>query len=360
MQLPAHGANAGALYEAMKLKMPKEVIDLSENVNSLGLPTSIKQAWPSLIEHVSAYPHEQAEPFRSLAAQSHSLMPQQVLVTNGAAEGLMMLAQYFKEQDVVILEPSFSEYKRTLQQQNCRIQKIVATHIECYQFDRADLHNKLQQAQACYICNPNNPTGVLLERDWIEQLIKQHPLCTFVVDEAFMDWTDETQSVIALIERYANVMVVRSMTKMFAMAGVRLGYLLGQRVGDLRPYLPHWNVSALAIKLGCICLHEQEFTNKSKSYSAHLLIKMKSYFCSIGCTYTNSEVNYLLFKLPSTWDSEHFFSYLLERGIVLRHTKNYEGLHGKWFRIAVKTENIWEQVKKEIDDYVQNYSLLSP
>ncbi|MCH7321950.1 aminotransferase class I/II-fold pyridoxal phosphate-dependent enzyme [Solibacillus sp. MA9] len=360
MQLPAHGANASTLYEAMRITMPQQVIDLSENVNALGIPAAIIQAWPKLIEKVSAYPHEQAEPFRSLVAKSHVVQSQQVLVTNGAAEGLMVLAQYFKGQNVVVLEPSFSEYKRTLQQHNCQIQSIVANDLECYKFDMNDLHNRLQNAQACYICNPNNPTGVLLDREWIEALVKRHRQCIFIVDEAFIDWTDEAQSVITLIKQYVNIIVIRSMTKMFAMAGVRLGYMLGQKVEKLRPHLPHWSVSNIAIDLGCICLEQQKFIVESRDYSANLLKKMKHYFHSIDCIYTNSAANYLLFKLPATFNTQHFFSYLLVRGIVLRHTKNYEGLHGEWFRIAVKTENMWEQAKKEIDDYVKNNSLLSP
>lgn len=360
MQLPAHGANASALYEAMGLTMPEKVIDLSENVNAFGLPAAVKEAWPKLIDQVSRYPHEQAEPFRSLAAKSHQIIPQQVLVTNGAAEGLMVLAQHFKGQDILLLEPSFSEYKRTLQQQNCRIHSIVATDITCYQFDLDALHRQLQQANVCYICNPNNPTGVVTEQSWIEALIKAYPTCIFVVDEAFMDWTDETQSVVPLIKHYANVIVVRSMTKMFAMAGVRLGYLLGQQVERLRASLPHWNVSQLAIELGLICLNEQKFSKNSRDYSEQLLGEMKQYLHSIDCQYTDSRANYLLFQLPENYNAEHFFLYLLERGIVLRHTKNYEGLYGKWFRIAVKTEEIWQQARKEMDDYVQNYSLLSP
>ena len=174
-----------------------------------------------------------------------------------------------------------------------------------------------------------------------------------------MDSTDEAESVVPLIKKYANVIVVRSMTKMFAMAGVRLGYLLGQQVENLREYLPHWNVSQLAIELGLICLREQKFIKDSRLSSEHLLGEMKQYFDAIGCHYTDSTANYLLFQLPENYNAEHFFIYLLERGIVLRHTKNYEGLNGKWFRMAVKTEEIWQQARKEIDDYVQNYSLLS-
>lgn len=359
MQLPAHGANAESLYEAMGLVMPDKVLDLSENVNAFGVPDAIKHAWPSLIQYVSRYPHEQAEPFRSAAAKVHHVLPEQLLVTNGAAEGLMALAQYFRGEDVLLLEPSFSEYKRTLKQQNCRIHSIISTDIKCYKFDISELHQTLQKSRGCYICNPNNPTGVLLEKSWIEPLIKANPSCTFVIDEAFIDWTDETESVISLISQYPNLFVVRSMTKMFAMAGVRLGYVMGQQVEKLREFLPHWSVSQLAIELGMICLGEQKFIVQSRLMNEQILKEMKTYFRSIQTDFTNASANYLLFKLPQPYNTDHFFKHLLTKGVVLRHTKNYEGLNGEWLRIAVKTEESWRQVRKEIEEYVKRNSVLS-
>lgn len=355
MQLPAHGANAHALYKAMNIAMPQEVIDVSENVNVDGFPSKIKEYWPDLIKNLALYPDELAEPFYSNIADFHQVPKRQTLVTNGAAEGLMALAQYFRGKDVAILEPSFSEYKRTLQQQNCTIHSIVAEDIVNYRFNEYALNKLLLGVTAIYICNPNNPTGVLLKKEWIETLVQNHQHCYFVIDEAFIDWTDEKESVCSLINAYPNLFVLRSMTKMFALAGVRLGYVMGQQVEKLRCFLPHWNVSSIAIELGSICLREQQFINDSRERSAKLRSEMILDFESLGCTIANSDANFLLFKLPERLMPDEFFSHLLRRGIVLRHTKNYVGLDGKWFRIAVKNEEIWAKCKKEITHYVKNY-----
>jgi len=355
MQLPAHGANAHALYKAMNMMMPQEVIDVSENVNVDGIPQSITEHWPRLIHKLPNYPDELAEPFYSTIANFHQVPKSELLVTNGAAEGLMALAQFFREEDVALLEPSFSEYKRTLKQQNCTIHSIVAEDIVDYKFNEDELYQVLSSVKVLYICNPNNPTGVLLKKDWIEKLLQTHPHCYFVIDEAFMDWTDEKESIISLVPTYPNLFVLRSMTKMFALAGVRLGYIMGQHVEKLRGFLPHWSVSAIAIELGTICLGEQKFVSQSREKSAKLRKKMTLDIEALGCTITNSSVNFLLFKLPDQIEPDEFFSNLLRRGIVLRHTKNYVGLDGKWFRIAVKNEEIWDKCKKEITDYVKNY-----
>lgn len=354
MQLPAHGANAHTLYKAMNIAMPEEVIDVSENVNIDGFPQKIKEHWPELINKLAIYPDERAEPFYSKLAEFHQVPKNQILVTNGAAEALMALAQFFRGKDVAILEPSFSEYKRTLMQQDCTIHSIVAEDIVSYRFNEYALNQLLSKVTAIYICNPNNPTGVLLKKEWIENLVQNHQHCHFVIDEAFIDWTDERESVYTLINTYPNFFVLRSMTKMFGLAGVRLGYVMGQHVEQLRSFLPHWNVSSIAIELGSICLEEQQFIWESREKSTKLRREMILEFESLGCTITNSSANFLLFKLPDGVEYDEFFSHLLRRGIVLRHTKNYVGLDGKWFRIAVKNEEIWAKCKKEIIHYVKN------
>ncbi|WP_339216164.1 aminotransferase class I/II-fold pyridoxal phosphate-dependent enzyme [Solibacillus sp. FSL W8-0372] len=355
MQLPAHGANAAVLYKAMNLKMPDQVIDVSENVNHLGVPKLVEQQWPNLLEKITGYPDEQAEPFRSQAADVHEVAAQHVVVTNGAAEGLMALAQLFKGYEVALLQPSFSEYARTLKQQNCVIHSILADDIETYRFNEEILEKQLKDVHACYICNPNNPTGVLMKKNWIEQLVKKYPHCNFVVDEAFMDWTDESESVIPLVNSYPNLFVVRSMTKMYALAGIRLGYVIGQQAEEIRHYLPHWNVSAIANEIGCLCLQDKDIVKESREKSSRLRSQMVVDLKLISCKVSNSAANFLLFQLPKQYNPDDFFTYLLERGIVLRHTKNYVGLDGAWFRIAVKSEEIWTKCKDEIMDYVKNY-----
>lgn len=355
MQLPAHGANAAALYKAMDLRMPEQVVDVSENVNHLGCPINVQKQWPKLLEKIASYPDEQAEPFRSQVAAVHQVAAHHVVVTNGAAEGLMALAQLFREQEVALLQPSFSEYSRTLTQQNCTIHSIIAEDFAEYRFTDDSLNQTLLKVDACYICNPNNPTGVVLKKQWIEQLVNRHRHCDFVVDEAFMDWTDESESVMSFIHTYPNVFVLRSMTKMYALAGVRLGYVIGQHAEKLRSYLPHWSVSTIANELGSLCLKEEEFVRKSRENSDQLRKIMQEDLIAIGCNVSNSAANFLLFQLPKKYDPDEFFTYLVKRGVVLRHTKNYVGLNGKWFRIAVKSEETWTTCKEEIMNYVKNY-----
>lgn len=357
MFYPAHGANAEALYKSLHIEMPENIMDLSENVNALGQPQAVKDLWPTLLSSLGKYPNEQAEPFRSKIAEYHQVAPNYIAVGNGAAECLMVLARYFQHKKAIVVEPSFSEYKRTLQQVGVEVHSILVDDIETYTMPVARVKQAMEQADALYICNPNNPTGVLTQKSIIEQLLQygQQVDCAIVVDEAFIDWTDEVESVVPLVSKYANLIVLRSMTKMYALAGVRLGYIISEQAPKIVQSFPHWNVSEIAIQLGCACIHAHHFVAKSRELSDDMRESMKTFLTAHHCRVSNSAANFLLFSLPEYIDADGFFMAMLKRGVVLRHTKNYIGLEGQWFRIGMKQTDAMEQFKRAFTEYVQNY-----
>lgn len=356
MSYPAHGANAGNLYQLLGLNMPETIIDLSENVNPAGVPESIRRIWPKLIEAVSHYPDEQAEPFRTKSANFHKVTPEQIVVGNGAAECLMVLAKYFSGKTVGLLEPSFSEYKRTLLQENVYVKSIVVDDICTYRFSLETVKKQMHSLDALYLCNPNNPTGVLTPKVQIEELLRYGQMtdCAIVVDEAFMDWTDEKESVIPLVSKYENLIVLRSMTKMYALAGIRLGYIIGGRSKQFLGFFPHWNVSGLAIQIGCLCLEEQQYVKEARRHSDGARKDVTDFLHEYGCEVSKSSANFILFRPPVNVDPDHFFLFLLSKGVVLRHTKNYMGLNGQWFRIALKGSEQLGRFKQVFKEYVQN------
>ncbi len=356
MQYPAHGANPATLYEKLGLEMPAQIIDLSENVNHFGYPQSFATLWPILIEKIAYYPHEEAEPLRSKLANLHKVKKEHIVIGNGAAELLMVLSKLYTNKKAVILHPSFSEYTRTLQQQNVQIHSIIVDNIATYRLPIDKIKEAMREVSVIYFCNPNNPTGAVIRKDELTEIIAygQKVNCDVIVDEAFMDWTDESQSVISLVETYPHLFVMRSMTKMYSMAGVRLGYCLSQQAQRLKENLPHWNVSGLAIELGLQALQEEDFCEKSRQYAKEMRENMTRFLESNGCIVTQSETNYLAFQLPSYLDGTDFYFTLLKEGIVLRHTQNFLGMDGQWFRLALKDEWKMEQFKGKFLDYANN------
>lgn len=357
MSYPAHGANAEALYKSLHIEIPKNIIDLSENVNALGQPQAVKELWPKLLSSLGKYPNEQVEPFRSIIAAYHQVATDYIAVGNGAAECLMVLARHFQHKKAIVIEPSFSEYKRTLQQEGVAVHSLLVDDIQTYAIPVERVKRAMQQADVLYICNPNNPTGVLTKKAIIEDLVQygQQVNCSVVVDEAFIDWTDEAESVVPLVSTYDNLIVLRSMTKMYALAGVRLGYMISQQAPKFVKAFPHWNVSEIAIQLGCTCVQAHDFVEKSRRTSDKVRESMKAFLMGHHCRVSNSAANFLLFSLPKHIEADSFFMWMLKKGIVLRHTKNYVGLEGQWFRIGMKQTDAMDQFKRAFTEYVQNH-----
>lgn len=335
--------------------MPPQVYDLSENVNALGFPPKVKEVWPQLIEKISAYPHPEAEPLPTLLSKKHNVQRENIVVGNGAAELLTFFAHRFSGQQVMILHPTFSEYKATLEAAGATTIELVVEDIEKYDLPLKPLKNKMIDAACLYICNPNNPTGALIRKETIEELVKygEKVGCEILVDEAFMDWTDEKESVIPLIEKYPHLTVMRSMTKMYGIAGLRLGYLVGSRkiVNEIQSRLPHWHINALAIEVGKRCLEDEAFRLQSIHKHNEMKREIENYLQQHRCRFTKSETNFLCFQLEDPSKTMEFYFYCLKQGVVLRHTENFLGMDGKWLRIGIKSTEAMEKFRQIMDEW---------
>lgn len=354
MYLPDHGANPYTLYEQLNMKKPDRLIDLSENVNALGQPDGMEKVWQRLFSTIGAYPHMEGEPLRSELAQMHHVLREHVVVTNGAAEGLMAIAQLLKGREAIVLEPSFSEYKRTLRTHGVNVQSLIVDQICDYSIPFYQLEQLLTPNHALYICNPNNPTGVCQTADTMQRLIDltKRKGALLIVDEAFMDFTEEASSVVGDVMKHPHLIVLRSMTKMYALAGVRLGYIVSQYAQDLAKLLPHWSVSGVAIELGRFCIQQKEFVAKSRMFSNQQRAMMRSFLIEKGATVSNSAVNFISFKPP--FETAPFYRYLLERGVVTRHSENFLGLDGEWLRIGMKSEEALQALQEGWLQYENN------
>ncbi|MFF5815664.1 pyridoxal phosphate-dependent aminotransferase [Lysinibacillus capsici] len=340
MRLPNHGANPQNVYQQLGLTMPEVVYDFSENVNAAGPPAFVEARWRTFYPLIQRYPDPDGEPFLTKVAAFHQVAKNTILLGNGASELFSVLARRYANKRVIIVHPTFSEYERTLRAVGATIVPIVVTDFINYTLPLEQLQQEMMTADAVYLCTPNNPTGVLPNKEDLLALIAHGAIvnCELVIDEAFMDWVDEAHSLIQFSAQNPHVIVVRSMTKMYAIPGLRLGYLVAHAtiVSALKEMLPHWNLNAFALVIGASCLDEQHYCQQAITYAAAQREWLHRYLQDNGCQVTNSVTNYVCFSLPKTQQADAFFTYCLAQGVVLRHTKNFQGLQGEWFRIGIK------------------------
>ncbi|MBD1378709.1 threonine-phosphate decarboxylase CobD [Metabacillus arenae] len=354
MNLPSHGSNPQYVYEALKLKQPDKIVDFSVNTNPLGPPDFLKDQWGALFELVTDYPDPLASELRSVIADKEGLNIDQVLSGNGAAELIFLVASLFHGKKALIVSPAFSEYEQALLSYGCEVEEYILEEKNGWQLDPPVLLKALKGKDLVVICNPNNPTGIMYDKNHILEVISyaKDQKTLVMIDEAFYDFAENSPTLAAELPNYQNLIILRSLTKMYAIAGVRLGYVLGNRdlIHKLEDRKPHWSVNSLAQQLGIRCLHEANHVRKTQQFIKAERERVQSSLHSLSYSVLKSNVNFFLVKDLHQHRTDQLYQFLLSKGIVTRHTRNFKGLEGSHLRMAVKTreenDRMLEQMKE--------------
>ncbi|MCK5682218.1 threonine-phosphate decarboxylase [bacterium] len=325
---------------------PDCVIDFSANINPLGLPPGVGLALREALQNLANYPEIDAESLRLCVAERHKLNIDNVIVGNGSSALIYLLTRVFKPKKSLIWSPTFTEYERALRQ----VQSEVV-NLECFDPEKKllldEIIEKTKEAQPelVFLCNPNNPTGLLWSIAELEKIIsalcKSGIIC--VLDEAFIDFVGEGSSFAARVNDFDNLIVLRSLTKIYALAGIRCGYLLsGRSINQLLGrFLEPWSTNTLALKAAVTALeNDHEFIKETISFVA----KERNYLTTElrRLNYLRpfpASANYILTKVNHEIDCEKLRDYLFARdNILIRLCGDYVGLSNNFVRFAVKNE----------------------
>lgn len=325
----------------MGLSLPEMFIDFSANINPLGPPTALKEKWNDFYQEITVYPDPFAENLKNRIAESEQTSVNSILIGNGGAELITLVARFLSGKRVVVVEPSFSEYEKACRANKCEIQyhQLLEPNFE---LSIDELLPTLSSADALFLCNPNNPTGIQYPVSTVISIIQEceKQNCFVILDEAFYDFLKDYQSFIPYINKFSNLIIIRSMTKMFAIPGLRLGYLAAAPdiIAALRPLQPHWSINTIALLAGELCLQNKEFMNETQVYISEERERLFTFFKKNNFVNTSSQVNFYLLRDPNLQEQISFFEFLLLKGIIPRHTFNFPGLEGNWLRFAIKSK----------------------
>ena len=254
----AHGAFDFAELERLGVA-PEDVLDFSVNSNPYGPSPMVREAISRV--PLERYPDRESLGLRRLLAERLDVPLECILVGNGSAELLWLVALAFLRlgDAVLIVGPTFGEYARAAAVMGAQVRYWTARPEEAFTVQPAAVLQALQQGQPrlAFLCNPNNPTGAYLTPGAIVTWARVLPQTLFVVDEAYLPFAAEADSVFSTAA--TNILVLHSMTKAHALAGLRLGYAVGhpEVIGLLAKVRPPWSVNALAQAAGMAALHDQ-------------------------------------------------------------------------------------------------------
>lgn len=336
-----HGGNVFAVARQMGLS-PGDTIDFSASINPLGLPASVREAILSSLESLVHYPDTTCQELKQVLAHEHGLPPEHFLVANGSTELIYNLPAMLSGKRALIISPSFSEYVHSLEQHQWEISHFLLSSQDYFALDPERLRHVLREGfDTLYLCNPANPSGTLYSRRLVEQI---YDLCqeagTFLVlDEAFIDFSPEATAAPS-IATCDNAIVLRSMTKFFAMPGLRLGYAMAapRIIEKLARVGGPWSVNTLAQAAGVAALNDGEYRRRSIDYvdkERHKLAEQLSLFQQL--TVHPSRANFLLVKISGKPSSPELQQLLLQQRILIRDCSDFKGLSDRFFRIAVRT-----------------------
>ena len=330
-------------------------LDFSVNVNPFGMPQRVREALEAAVAWCERYPDIRSEALRDAIAGEKGIAPEDIVCGNGASELFPAILRAVHAKKVLLAVPSFYGYEHAA--------KSVGAEICCHELLEADGYAVTERfltaigedVDAVFLAVPNNPVGTVVEPELLEKIAErcQKNGVTLILDECFVTFTGEEErySFLKKYRNYPGVVIVRAFTKLYAMPGVRLGYLVCRDIAlteAVRGDLPEWNLSVFAQQAGCVACGQRAYVKHSVTFVCRERDWLREQLLKIGITVFASNANFLMIK-----DGRPLAKELLKKGILIRDCSNYRGLSKGYFRIAVRTREENDQLIKIFQDIIR-------
>jgi threonine-phosphate decarboxylase len=316
-----HGALSFRELRTLGLR-PDDVLDFSANINPYGPSSAVREALASV--PLDRYPDGECLDLRAALVESLRVSADRVLPGNGASELIWLAALAFVRPGdrVLVLGPTYCEYARAAGLMGARVTTWQAREETGFALEPAEIAGCMEslRPQVVFLCNPNNPTGVALPAEAIAAWARQHPRALVVVDEAYLPFAAGLGSALAVAGE--NVLVLRSLTKDFGLAGLRLGCAVGSEslIAPLRQAQPPWSVNALAQAAGVAALRDLAHRQDSLERLGRAKGELVAGLSRLGLPPVPSATHFFLLPVG---DGAAFRQALLSRGVLIRDCTSF-------------------------------------
>lgn len=335
-----HGGDVRGLARALGCD-PGDILDFSASINPLGPPEWLRPVITGTVSELVHYPDPHCRELLEAASARHGIPTGELLAGNGTSELLFALAQACGHVRAVIPVPCYCDYRTAALRAGMDVELFPLREADGFALDAQALSRRLGELPgpaAVFLASPNNPTGLTVPAAAIRELAWNHPDCLFVVDEAFGSFVEGYESL--LTDRPANAALLLSLTKMFAIPGLRLGLTCAEEalVEGMHQRIAPWSVNTLAQAVGLHAVNDAGFEARTRAAVTSLRSQMASELAQMpGVTVYPGAANYLLCRLDEPRVPE-LRTKLLEKRMAIRDCSNFAGLDGHFFRLAVRAE----------------------
>lgn len=339
--------HGGDVYSTENLR-----VDFSANINPLGMPDPVKAAAIASLSQCGCYPDPLCRKLRSALSEKEQLPMDWIVCGNGAADVIFRLALAVKPKKALVLAPAFAEYEQALSAVECEIHHHFLLAENDFNVTDSILKELSTGIDLVFLCNPNNPTGQVIAPPLLERILMKCRACgiLLVLDECFNDFLDkpEIHTLKGKLGKFPNLLILKAFTKIYAMAGLRLGYGLCSDQALLERIFSAgqpWSVSIPAQEAGVQALKETEYLRCTAELIPAERQWLKSELEKQGFRVLGSKANYLFFKAYRNLKEK-----LLKKGILIRSCENYPGLDGTYYRVAVRTREENRLLAEALED----------
>ena len=316
-----------------------QLLDFSANVSPLGVPEGVRAAIAEAASGAARYPDPYCQRLCAAIAAADAVPPGFVLCGNGASDLIFRAALAARPRRALLPAPTFSEYEAALSLAGCAVSRYPLTAERGFRLGDDFLDALTPDTDIVFLCQPDNPTGVTVPKALLFRILQRcrDIDCRLILDECFLGFLDcpESFTLRECLPDFPNLLILRAFTKLYGMAGARLGYALcadAAFLSRMRRCGPPWSVSGLAQAAGVAALRESAYVDAVRRLVSRERPALYAALCALGLYVVPGEANFLLFQSPAPLDAP-----LQERGILIRNCGDFHGLDATWYRVAVRT-----------------------
>ncbi len=362
MSRSTHGGNLRAFQKKYQLSN-RAILDFSASISPFGLPVGVKEALIQSIDALRSYPDPDCLELRQAIAAHWQIHPDNLIVGNGSTELIHLAARVLSPRRALIPIPTFAEYEDAVHLAGGKCLFLKAARAADFSWSGEGILRRLAQVDLLFLCRPNSPTGYLIPTATLLEIVRacQRQKITVFLDETFLDLVQgpEARSLVGLAAKTPYLMVLRSFTKLYALPGLRLGYLVASKklVRKMRRVQPPWMVNALAQVAGIEALKERSYAAQTvaglNQEKKRLLSELSRVPGLVPCP---SAANFILCRIASEGiDAQGLSDRLGPKGILIRDCSNYRGLGRRFVRIAVRNQEENERLISSLREVLHGF-----
>ncbi len=318
-----------------------DLLDFSVNLNPLGPPEIVQQSWDSLFFRIENYPGINGRGVSKFYEARFGIPPKNCLPGNGSTELIYLIPRSLSFKKALVIIPSYHDYVRS-----CLLAGIKVSTLSLLEEDgfaplpMEALFKALEQVDCLWLGRPNNPTATLFPRKDIMELLERFPEKLFIVDEAFVQFLREWErESLLFLEPRPNLIVLHSLTKFYAIAGLRLGAVVSHEaiISRLRKYKEPWTVNGIAESVARLLIKCRAYEQRTREQVAEERKRLWEVLDALDNVIVYpAGANFLLCKWLGPGGLDPLMAGLLERGLYVRDCRNFPGLEDNFFRIGLK------------------------